>query len=964
MLKKVRFTHLLASAALVLVLLHAVSHAQPTFNWESLGPTDLGGSIRALAYSPDGSKIYAGAPGGGLWVSTNGGRSWTPVAGFSGETDQNLAVTSIAFDAVDGTMYVATGATFLDTDHRITGQTPYVSLNTGKKGYTGYAGMFGGGIFVSTNGGQSFTVAAATIPTTSFSTSDAFTSINVVKARNGKLFFGTDKGLYVSENRGQTATRVSESYAIPPTTGTELASADIYDIEITADGKVLVGATQYLFISTNEGNTFTEYIGLENLPRNSDDPTAAIRTSIAVSRNNTNRMYLCMVGGGGNFLVGVWQSSNGGDSWTRIAPRSTATGTTIGTFAPLAYFVESRPDVNVAGRGLQALIFEVDAANDDRIFLGGQLWYWWDSINGWTNETRTVPEVQADNRYVPEGIQAFVQDPNNPATILLGTTKELVKSTDGGRRFQISNGNLSVSQVYDVAVGGDGTVLASTRGHGIISNSGRANSESGAVTSWRVHSPASPRRGSVAISRFKPDYMISGANNTFFRSLDGGNVFTNSDWIPTPNPAFAVYPLDTVGSLIFRPSLVPPNPPVIIDEVDTIGTGIAQDSLENVVNRVYAFLGSRDRVWLGRFPFNPVDSEQDRPSLNSIFRFSSSTDEISALAITGDATHTLFIGTTNGFVYRIVHAENKNHPNFSTTTILDPTTGINAHVPDRWITSLRLHPRYKDTLIVTFGTYRTDNPSSPACSECGYVYATPNALSSNTPTFYNQSNAFSELGFYPVYDALFDPDPTLSTGDQSWLALGTERGVYTIVENDLNFSSITSGSGVDWREANDGYMDQVPVHRFAYSGYQLISKNYPNSSKTFLVSDTARYKRQIYAATWGRGVAVSRILSGPVSRGSQLSRNDGSFRLRIYPNPAQDYTHLALDLKQPATARLQVLNLNGQEVYSQDFGQLATGTHELDVAAGKLPSGLYLFKTTLSSASDTLYDVQRVAIQR
>lgn len=46
--------------------------------WESLGPLNIGGRIRAIAVDPDdGDHIFIGAAAGGIWESMNGGSSWT-----------------------------------------------------------------------------------------------------------------------------------------------------------------------------------------------------------------------------------------------------------------------------------------------------------------------------------------------------------------------------------------------------------------------------------------------------------------------------------------------------------------------------------------------------------------------------------------------------------------------------------------------------------------------------------------------------------------------------------------------------------------------------------------------------------------------------------------------------------------------------------------------------------------------
>lgn len=945
MLKSVRCLFLLAT----LFFYVGIAKAQPPqFNWESIGPANLGGSVRALAYSPDGNRLYAGAPGGGLWVSVNDGNTWAPVESFNKNVDvASLAITSIAFDAITGKMYVATGAAFQNSDHLFVGQVPYSELNNARKGYLGYAGLFGSGMFVSSDNGSSFSFGAATVPTNATSTADVFTSINVVKAHNGKVYIGTQKGLYESTDDGSSVSLVNESYASPPSPSLRLAQAPIYDIEISSNGTVFVGSNRYLFIS-RDGDTFDEYVASSDLPVGTSSVASNIdRVEVAIAPNDANTVYLTMA----TFdIQGVWKSTDNAQNWTNIAPATTATlgGSSIGAFAPCSEI--STISGGVIGKCPYALVLAVDPQNKDRIMLGSNKWFEYTAETGWVSETRSFSLTLGDNRYVPNYITTFVFKPGTQ-TLLLGTDKEVVRSTDAGKRFQIATGNLTVAQVYDVAVGADGVILASTRGHGNIRLASTTSKN------WDALEPIIPRRGSVAVSKYNSEFMVSGSNNTFHRSLNSGYVFTNSDWVPFPT-SDAVYFDDKAESLILNQDLVPPISPIVLDEVDTTALHIARDSKDSIVNKQYVFLGAAGQVWLARFPFNPTD-DLNKPTMLSIFRDNDGTNEPSAMTISDDETHTLFIGTTDGKVYRIknAHMPNGGSLPFESTLILDPATD---GTPDRWVTGLRLHPTNKDTLIVTYGTYRNENPTLPGCQRCGFVWATNQAMSSNNPTFYNQHDHFSELGWVPVYDAIFNPD---DGNNNKWLAIGTERGVYTINESELNFSNTTTANGVNWAESNSGDMSKVPVYRFAYNGTKLVTANYPapDDDKTYTKLIVDNERQQLYIATWGRGVMRSNLLAA-------TSRNDGKaqktnlYQLKVYPNPATSRANLELNMYAPGTVSLEVFDMKGSRVQQQHYGQLPSGVTKREVSVEGLVPGTYLFKTTVAVAGKLYYATQRIVV--
>src|SRR2546422_11709867 len=76
-------------------------------SWVGAGPINIGGRVTALGVDPnDGNHLWLGSAEGGVFVSTDGGTSWTAV--FDGETA--LSIGSIATHPTDSaTLYVGTG---------------------------------------------------------------------------------------------------------------------------------------------------------------------------------------------------------------------------------------------------------------------------------------------------------------------------------------------------------------------------------------------------------------------------------------------------------------------------------------------------------------------------------------------------------------------------------------------------------------------------------------------------------------------------------------------------------------------------------------------------------------------------------------------------------------------------------------------------------------------------------------
>ena len=84
--------------------------------WQFLGPGNIGGRTRTLVFDPtDDNVLYAGGISGGIWKSMDGGQSWTPI----GDVLANLDVSSIVIDRHDpNTLFASTGEGYFREDVR------------------------------------------------------------------------------------------------------------------------------------------------------------------------------------------------------------------------------------------------------------------------------------------------------------------------------------------------------------------------------------------------------------------------------------------------------------------------------------------------------------------------------------------------------------------------------------------------------------------------------------------------------------------------------------------------------------------------------------------------------------------------------------------------------------------------------------------------------------------------------
>ncbi len=103
----------------------AVDYRDPTWSNSGGGQGLVAGRMTALAI--DGQTIYAGAAGGGVWRSTDGGANWTPVF----DQQKDLSIGALAINPADHSVWVGTGEANTNQD-AFTGNGVYRSADNGQ----------------------------------------------------------------------------------------------------------------------------------------------------------------------------------------------------------------------------------------------------------------------------------------------------------------------------------------------------------------------------------------------------------------------------------------------------------------------------------------------------------------------------------------------------------------------------------------------------------------------------------------------------------------------------------------------------------------------------------------------------------------------------------------------------------------------------------------------------------------
>ncbi len=255
--------------------------------WSLIGPQPAdylsSGRVTALAVDPnDTNTVYLGAAEGGIWKTTDGGLTWTPL------TDQqdSLAIGSLAIDPNDSnTIYAGTGEGNFNLD-----------------------AYYGAGVLKSTDAGNTWTMTPGPFVGMSIG------AIAISPANGQDVMAGGVFSIFVSNDGGQTW---NGNGFVPGAVTSLVYDPTSPNIAYAAVGAPFSGSSG-VYQTTDGGQTWTPVngTGATALPL-----TNAGRIALAMDPSSPKTLYAGLQNASGvtNPLLGVYKTTDGGLTWNQIS---------------------------------------------------------------------------------------------------------------------------------------------------------------------------------------------------------------------------------------------------------------------------------------------------------------------------------------------------------------------------------------------------------------------------------------------------------------------------------------------------------------------------------------------------------------------------------------------------------------------------------------------------------------------
>ena len=347
---------------------HSEMEQRSTNSWNLVGPIKLPtssisfypgmGRLNTIAFNgSDTNTMYVGAPGGGVWKTTDGGKTWSA----KGDNFPNMGVSDIVINPTNtDVVYLATGD-WDGVQNRSLGILKSTDAgetwNTTGLTFTLLENNRISKLLIDPN--NTNTIFATTINSIKRST-DGGTTWNDVHTENRATFndiqykVGSNSIIFATSNSGRFY--ISKNNGNTWEVASNLTSTGRLDFALTANNPDLITTVDnggVIRRSTNQGTTWTTASTISQF-----SSQGGYNVTIAVSPLDSN---LILVGG-----VDGWRSRNGGSSWEKYLDGYWVNGNPYFYVHSDHHDMEFVPGTNIAFSANDGGLFKGDASKSTK----------------------------------------------------------------------------------------------------------------------------------------------------------------------------------------------------------------------------------------------------------------------------------------------------------------------------------------------------------------------------------------------------------------------------------------------------------------------------------------------------------------------------------------------------------------------------------------------------------------------
>ena len=393
------------------------------FQWESIGPTNIGGRTLALAIHPENPDIlFVGSASGGLWKSTTGGsglNAWEYVP----TGHQVLGVAAIDIDTNDpNTMFIGTGEAYGSSEN-YPGIGPVRTTR----------GSYGIGILKTTDGGLSWTKSLDW----SLNQKRSIQKIQINPLRSESIWAATTDGVYKSTDGGSSWSNI---HSVTMATDIIINPLDTNMVFVAHGGMGSEG--HGIYRTTDGGDTFSK----ANLLIGGGPSEYKGKAVLSMSSEKPNILYASIGNSDGSLnyedediKTWVMKTEDFGESWN---------------------LVFSSNDIFARVQGWYAHAIAVHPSNENIVWAAGQPFSLYKSTNGGIDFVETSMANTAGTTDDRENdVFPYLSDwadhhdiifhPTMHDTIYFINDGGIFKTTDGGVTIENCNSGYQTVQFYN-----------------------------------------------------------------------------------------------------------------------------------------------------------------------------------------------------------------------------------------------------------------------------------------------------------------------------------------------------------------------------------------------------------------------------------------------------------------------------------------------------------------------------------